>query len=164
MKIDQLRKIIREEVRAAVKEELQDVLTEAVKIASAPSKMQPAPEPGTSDWSAAKKPSRQELAEMIGLKTPPKQTNIEFTKNESINSMLKQTQKSMTNEDYNQVFSGTSDIVQKPNFASTMATQMSMENSGPMPGIDISKLDFVTKAKSVLDLSTKKDKQRHGQL
>ena len=164
MKIDQLRKIIREEVRAVVKEELQDALTEAVKIASAPSKMQPAPEPGTSDWSAVKKPSRQELAEMIGLKTPPKQTNIEFTKNEAINSMLKQTQKSMTNEDYNQVFSGTSDIVQKPNFASTMATQMSMENNGPMPGIDISKLDFVTKAKSVLDLSAKKDKQRLGQL
>ena len=32
MKLDQLRKIIREEVRAAVKEELQDMLTEAVKI------------------------------------------------------------------------------------------------------------------------------------
>jgi len=164
MKIDQLRKIIREEVRAAVKEELQDVLTEAVKIASTPSKMQPAPKPGTSDWSAAKKPSRQELAEMIGLKTPPKQTNIEFTKNESINSMLKQTQKSMTNEDYNQTLSGTLDMVQKPNFASTMATQMSMENNGPMPGIDISKLDFVGKAKSVLDASIKKDKQRLGQL
>ena len=36
MKLDQLRKIIREEVRAAVKEELQDVITEAVKIASTP--------------------------------------------------------------------------------------------------------------------------------
>ena len=36
MKLDQLRKVIREEVRAAIKEELQEVLTEAVKIASAP--------------------------------------------------------------------------------------------------------------------------------
>src|SRR6056300_985223 len=100
MKLDQLRKIIREEVRAAVKEELQDVINEAVKIASTPTKMQPAPQPGTSDWSAAKKPSKQELAEMIGLKTPPKPTNIEFSKNESINSILQQTQKGMTNEDY----------------------------------------------------------------
>ena len=33
MKLDQLRKIIREEVRAAVKEELQDILNEAVKAA-----------------------------------------------------------------------------------------------------------------------------------
>jgi len=164
MKIDQLRKIIREEVRAAVKEELQDVINEAVKIASTPSKMQPAPKPGTSYWSAAKpKVSKQELAEMIGLKTPPKQTNIEFTKNKSINSILQQTQQSMTSEEYNRVYTGTSDMVQKPNFASAMATQMTMENKGPMPGIDISQLDFVNKAKSVFDASVKKDKERIGQ-
>ena len=36
MKLDQLRKIIREEVRAAVKEELQEVMNEAVKVASTP--------------------------------------------------------------------------------------------------------------------------------
>lgn len=154
MKLDQLRQIIREEVRAAVKEELQDVINEAVKIASKP----------TTEESSivAKKPSRQELAEMVGLKTPPKPTNIEFTKNESINSMLQQTQKSMTNEDYQQVFTGTSDMVAKPNFASSMANQMGM--SGAQPGLDISKLDFVSKAKSVLDLAKKKDKQRAGQL
>lgn len=162
MKIDQLRKIIREEVRAAVKEELQDVLTEAVKIASTPSGMQPAPKAGETSWSAPKKPSKQELAEMIGLKTPPKPTNIEFSKNESINAMLQQTQKSMTNEDYQQVFTGTSDMVSKPNFASSMANQMGM--TGAQPGIDISKLDFVNKAKSVFDASIKKDKQRAGQL
>lgn len=165
MKIDQLRQIIREEVRAAVKEELQDMLTEAVKIASTPTKMQPAPQSGTSDWSAAKKSSKQELAEMIGLKTPPKATNIEFAKNDSINSILKQTQQSMTNEDFRQVYSGISDMVQKPNFASGIASQMGMtQPSGPMPGIDISKLDFVSKAKSVFDASVKKDKQRAGQL
>lgn len=162
MKIDQLRQIIREEVRAAVKEELQDMLTEAVKIASTPNKMQPAPQPGTSDWSSTKKPTKQELAEMIGLKTPPKQTNIEFTANSSINNILKQTQQSMTNEDYRQVFTGNSDMVQKPNYASAMASQMGM--TGGQAGIDISKLDFVSKAKSVLDLSNKKDKQRSGQL
>ena len=38
MKLDQLRKIIREEVRSAVKDELQDMLTEAVKVASEPAK------------------------------------------------------------------------------------------------------------------------------
>ena len=160
MKLDQLRKIIREEVRAAVKEELQDVINEAVKIASTPSQMQPAPQPGTSDWSAAKKPSKQELAEMIGLKTPPKATNIEFSKNESINAMLQQTQQNMTNEEYQNVFTGTSDMVSKPNFASSMANQMGM--SGAQPGLDLSQLDFVSKAKSVFDASVKKDKQRAG--
>lgn len=162
MKIDQLRKIIREEVRAAVKEELQDVLTEAVKIASAPTTMQPAPQPGTSEWSSVKKPSKQELAEMLGLKTPSKATNIEFSKNDSLNAILIQTQNSMTNEDYKQAFSGTSDMISKPNFASTMANQLGM--GGDQPGLDISKLDFVSKAKSVFDASIKKDKQRAGQL
>ena len=164
MKLDQLRKIIREEVRAAVKEELQDVINEAVKIASSTSKMTPAPEPGTSEWSAAKKLSKQELAEMIGLKTPPKRTNVEFTSNNSINSMLTQTRDSMTNEDYGNIVNGTSDMVPKPNFASAVATQMSMQNNGPTPGLDITQLDFVSKAKAVLDLAKKKDKQRAGQL
>lgn len=162
MKLDQLRKIIREEVRAAVKEELQDVIYEAVKLASEAPKMQPAPPAGTSDWTAAKKPSKQELAEMMGLKTPPKATNIEFTKNDSINSILNQTQHAMTNEDYKQIFAGTSDMVQKPNFASSMANQMGMANAEV--GLDISKLDFVGKAKSVFDASLEKDKQRAGQL
>ena len=162
MKVQELKKIIREEVRAAVKEELQDVINEAVKIASTPTKMQPAPKAGTSDWSTAKKPTKQELAEMIGLKTPPKPTNIEFSQNESLNSILNQTRSNMTNEDYQQVISATSDMVSKPNFASSMANQMGM--SGAQPGLDISQLDFVNKAKSVLDASIKKDKQRAGQL
>ena len=157
MKLDQLRKIIREEVRAAVKEELQEVMNEAVRVASTPS-MQPAPKAGTSDWSVAKKPNKQELAEMIGLKTPPKATNIEFAKDAKLNSMLAQTQASMTNEDYQQVFAGTSDMVKKPNFASSMASSMGM--SGAQPGLDISQLDFVKKAKKVLDLANEKSNSR----
>lgn len=158
MKLDQLRKIIREEVRAAVKEELQEVMNEAVKVASTPTKMQPAPKAGTSDWSSAKKPNKQELAEMIGLKTPPKATNIEFAKDSKLNSMLSQTAASMTNEEYQQVFTGTSDMVKKPNFASSMANNMGM--SGNQPGIDITKLDFVKKAKQVLDLANEKSNNK----
>lgn len=157
MKLDQLRKIIREEVRAAVKEELQEVMNEAVRVASTPT-MQPAPAAGTSDWSAAKKPNRQELAELMGLKTPPKATNIEFTKDKAMQSMLEQTRVEMSGGDYQNVFSGTSDMVKKPNFASSMATSMGM--SGPQPGLDISKLDFVKKAKSVLDLADQKSNNR----
>ena len=70
--------------------------------------------------------------------------------------MLKQTQASMTNEEYKNVFAGTSDMVQgMPNMATSMANQMNM-NAGRQPGLDISKLDFVSKAKSVLDASNKK--------
>lgn len=150
MKLDQLRQIIREEVRAAVKEELQEVMNEAVRVASTPT---------TEDSSVvAKKPSKQELAEMMGLKTPPKATNIEFAKDAKLNSMLAQTQASMTNEEYQQVFTGTSDMVRKPNFASSMASSMGM--SGAQPGLDISQLDFVKNAKKVLDLANQKSSNR----
>ena len=136
MKLDQLRKIIREEVRSAVKEELQDILNEAVKYASAPvvehkqTKVE------------APKPSKMNP---VAGKT-------------SIDDMLEMTKKSMTNEEYKNVFTGTSDMVTgMPNMASTMANQMNM-NAGNQPGIDISNLDFVNKAKAVLDASNKKQK------
>lgn len=136
MKLDQLRKIIREEVRSAVKEELQDILNEAVKHASAPvvehkqTKVE------------APKPSKMNP---VAGKT-------------SIDDMLEMTKKSMTNEEYKNVFTGTSDMVTgMPNMASTMANQMNM-NAGNQPGIDISNLDFVNKAKAVLDASNKKQK------
>jgi len=155
MKLDQLRKIIREEVRAAVKEELQEVMNEAVRVASSPT-MQPAPAAGTSDWSAAKKPNKQELAELMGLKTPPKATNIKFSDKSNIQEMLAQTQASMSGDDYKNIFAGSSDMVKKPNFASSMASTMGM--TGNQPGLDISQLDFVKKAKAVYDLSNQKDK------
>ena len=49
-------------------------------------------------------------------------------------------------------------MVKKPNFASAAAASMGM--TGAQPGLDISKLDFVQKAKSVLDASYSKDKNR----
>ena len=137
MKIDQLRKIIREEVRAAVKEELQDVLTEAVKIASTPSspKMQQVPKGEPKKWS--------------------------FGKSATLDEMLQHTAESMRPGDIKNLYGG--DMVSKPNFASSMANQMGIgEQSGPQPGIDITQLDFVSKAKQVLDAANKKDKQRAG--
>ena len=38
MKLDQLRKVIREEVKTAIKEELQEIMNEAVRAASEPEK------------------------------------------------------------------------------------------------------------------------------
>ena len=66
----------------------------------------------------------------------------------------------MTDDDYKQIVNAQSPT-QGASSASTIANQMGLtENNGPMPGIDISKLDFVSKAKSVLDASYKKDKNR----
>jgi len=160
MKLDQLRKIIREEVRAAVKEELQEVMNEAVRVASKPDinpGFTPAPQPGTTDWSVAKpKMNKKELAEMIGLKPPPKPTNIKFTKNSKIQEALTQTQASMTG-DYVKALMGGGEAP-KPNFASSMANQMGM--TGNQQGIDISSLDFVKRAKSIYNASLEKDKAK----
>ena len=139
MKLDQLRQIIREEVRAAVKEELQEVMNEAVKAASTPQQS----------------PSYTQVP-----KGQPKKWSV--GKSATLDEMLNATKMTMSGEDYSNIIGGAG--VHKPNFASTMATQMTMESSGPAPGIDISKLDFVSKAKSVLDASYKKDKQKAGRL
>lgn len=139
MKLDQLRKIIREEVRAAVKEELQDVMNEAVKYASTPTQH------STNVYKAVEKGQ-------------PKKWST--GKSATLDEMLNMTKQEMTSEDAANIIG--SNGVQKPNFAQTMATQMTMESQGPTPGIDISKLDFVSKAKSVLDASYKKDRNRVG--
>lgn len=138
MKLDQLRKIIREEVRSAVKEELQDILNEAVKHASTP--------------------NVQKTAEhrQVQATVPPPSSINPVAKKDSIEQMLEMTKNSMTNEEYKNVFTGTSDMVTgMPNMASTMMNQMNA-GAGRQPGIDISNLDFVNKAKAVLDASNKK--------
>src|SRR5210317_1345553 len=100
MKLDQLRKIIREEVRAAVKEELQDILNEAVKAASTPSGgMKEVPKGQKKKWSIGKSAT---LDEML-TNQKPKATNIKFSNNKNIQSMLEMTKQSMTGEEYQQV-------------------------------------------------------------
>ena len=141
MKLNQLRKIIREEVKAAVKEELQDILNEAVKVASTPINE----------------------AKSLNTQMPtPTPTNPVAGGSKSINEMLKQTADNMTNEDYKTVFNGSSDMVTgMPNMATSMANQMNM-NAGNQPGLDIANLDFVKKAGAVFNASVAKDKQKAG--
>ena len=144
MKLDQLRKIIREEVRSAVKDELQEMLNEAVKAASAPS---------TQEYKAVKQKDlkRTWSTGRMNPGTVP------------LEEMLSMTKQEMTGEDYKNVVNADSSMVKKPNFASNVATSMGLtESSGPMPGIDISKLDFVGKAKAIYDKSLEKDKNRLG--
>jgi len=141
MKLDQLRKVIREEVKAAVKEELQDMLNEAVRVASQPQVQQ----------------VTKQQSEPIEVQKPIP------TSTDPIMEMLNQTKASMTSAEYKNVYTGTSDMVQKPNFASMMASNMGMtEQKGPMPGLDISQFDFVKKAGQVYKKSVEKDKQKYG--
>ena len=144
MKVDVLRKLIREEVRAAIKEELREVLTEAVKIASEPVK-----EEKTNDF----KPVTQKDIKRTWSTGKMNSGTV------PLEEMLQQTAQQMTSEDAKHI-AGAGEV-SKPNFASSMASKMGMtQNSGPMPGIDITQLDFVKKAKAVLDLSNEKDKNK----
>lgn len=139
MKVELLRKLIREEVRAAVKEELQDVMTEAVRIASTPA---------------------TEKSSVVA--TPKKVTAVptQVRKGQdSITAMLEQTKANMTNEEYKNVLNMNSSMVSQPAMAQTMMTQMNRA-AGNQVGIDISQLDFVGKAKQVLDAANQKDLQR----
>ena len=147
MKLDQLRKIIREEVRSAVKEELQDVMNEAVKAASAPN-ITDAPYTRINDLGPSK-PIQVETQR-------PSPTN-------PLMEMLEQTKASMSPSEYKNIYAGTSDMVQTPNFASSMANQMGLtQPAANAPGIDISQLDFIKKAGTVYNKSIEKDKQKHG--
>lgn len=145
MKLDQLRKIIREEVRSAVKEELQEMLNEAVRVASAPSKesnlnYQPVKQKDLKrTWSTGRmNPGTVPLEEMLNM-----------------------TKQEMSGQDFRNVINADSSMVKKPNFASNIASDMGLgQNAGPMPGIDISKLDFVNKAKAIYDKSVEKDRSR----
>ena len=142
MKLDQLRKIIREEVKAAVKEELQEMLTEAVRVAS-----QPDAKPNVQKFE-----SQTKIQEVQTAKS-----------SDPIAEMINQTKASMNNDEYRNVISGTSDMVQKPNFAEMMASNMGMvDSSRPAPGLDISQFDFVKKAGAVYKASVEKDKQKYG--
>jgi hypothetical protein len=141
MKLDQLRKIIREEVRAAVKEELQDVINEAIKYAS-----QPTPQAQTTN---EYKPVQ---------KGQPKKWSV--GKSASLDEMLAATKQAMTRDDFNNVMGASAPSA--PNFASQAATKMGMTESAPLPGIDITKLPFMNKAKKILDMSMEVDKRRLG--
>ena len=92
MKLDSLRKVIREEVKTAIREELQDMLTEAVKIASAPS----------TEKNDGYKPVVEKDLKRTWSKGPlnPAVSGIE--------SMLEQTAASMTQADYKNVINADS--------------------------------------------------------
>ena len=149
MKTDALRHIIREEVRAAIKAEVQDMLIEAVRIASAPD-------------TKVQQPQHRKLT---GTGTPIRPGNVPLGK------LMEETARSLRSEDIG-VFVPEGDgeeIVdtrRQPgvNITKTqaVAARMGMLSEEVSEGeVDISKLGFLKKAKQILDLSYEKDKTRN---
>ena len=143
MKLDQLRKIIREEVSAAVKEELQDVITEAVKIASTP-------EPKLQKANAYVKVSE----------SMPKKWSTPIGKQGSLETMLEQTAVSMTSQDARNFVGGG---VHKPNLASRAVTELA-NTGGAEVGVSFSDIPGFDpkKATAILKAAEEKSKQRTG--
>lgn len=149
MNVNELKNIIRKEVREAVRAEIKDVIIEAVKIASTP-----VVEQNVHSYKPVKEKdiSRTWSTGEMNPGTMP------------LEEMLNQTKREMTPQEYNNIISANSTMVEKPNFqptnaATTAASQMNL-SAGNLPGIDLSQLGFVQKAKAILDKSIEKDKQR----
>lgn len=139
MKLDQLRKIIREEVKSAIKEELQEMLNEAVKVASTPTKKTETYTPVTQKdisktWSTGK----------INTGTVP------------LEEMINQTKAEMTNEDYKTIINANS--TSAPNFAQRQVT------GGGGAGLDLNSIPGfdASKAKAILEKANESSKARAG--
>ena len=129
MKVEALKKIIKEAVKEAVREEL-DLREHSLN----------------SKTLVKNTPITEDLLKPAASDSPS--SNV-------IMDMVKMTRESMTADDYRAITNGGSTMAPRPDF--TMESTMP---AGPQPGLDISNLDFVQKAASVLKLAEEKSKNR----
>ena len=144
MKLEELRKVIREEVEKAFKDQLKEVLIEAVKIASAPSSLQTE--------------QKTEAKQVTNFKAPAPQPKKYVPTGNPIEDMLQMTRASMTSADAAAIMG---EGAHMPSMASTVAHQMNL-GGGNQPGLDLSQLPFIGRAKELLEAAHQKDKQRKG--
>lgn len=136
MKLEVLKKLIKEAVSEAVREELGKILSEDAKPAKVPV--------STVTKYANHKPI---VAKPIPTGDP-------------IADLLSETKYSMSQGEYQNLVSATSDMVSAPGIG--MQSAMDQFRPGPEPGLDISQFDFMMRAGDVYKASVEKDKQRFG--
>lgn len=135
MKLELLKKLIKEAVREAVREELDTLLSEDVKPAQAPKQTV----------------TKYEKHRPIVARPIPT--------GDPIADLMNETKYSMTQGEYQNLVSATSDMVQAPGLGMNPIEQF---RQGPEPGLDITQFDFMMKAGQVYKASIEKDKQRFG--
>jgi hypothetical protein len=135
MKLDLLKKLIKEAVKEAVREELETILSEDAKPVQAPKQ-------------TTTKYERYEpvVAKPVATGNP-------------IMDLMNETKYSMTQGEYRNLVSATSDMIQAPGLGMNPIEDF---RPGPEPGLDISQFDFIKKAGAILQASNEKDKQRFG--
>lgn len=135
MKLDLLKKLIKEAVKEAVREELAIVFSEDAKPAR--------PQVQHVTKYAEHKPV---VAKPIPTGNP-------------IMDLMNETKYTMTQGEYRELVSATSDMVQAPGLGMNPVEGF---RSGPEPGLDITQFDFMMRAGDVFKASVEKDKQRFG--
>jgi len=137
MKLDLLKNLIKEAVREAVREELAIILSEDVKpVSNAP----------VVQHVTKYAEHRPVVAKPIPTGNP-------------IMDLMNETKHSMTQGEYQNLMSATSDMVQAPGLGMNPIEGF---RSGPEPGLDISQFDFMMRAGDIYKASVEKDKQRFG--
>ncbi len=138
MKVELFKKLIKEAVREAVREELIVILSEDVKPVS-------------------NKPVIQHVTKYVEhrpIVAKPVPTG------NPIMDLMNETKHSMTQGEYQNLVSATSDMVSAPGLG--MNPMMENFRQGPEPGLDISQFDFMMRAGDVFKASVEKDKARFG--
>ena len=137
MKLDLLKKLIKEAVKEAVREELAIVLSEDTK---------PALKTPTVQHVTKYAEHRPVVAKPVPTGNP-------------IMDLMNETKYSMTQGEYQNLISATSDMVQAPGLGMNPVEGF---RQGPEPGLDITQFDFMMRAGDVFKASVEKDKQRFG--
>lgn len=135
MKLDLLKKLIKEAVSEAVREELSKILSEDKK-----------PVQTLAHTTKKYEKHRPVVARPVPTGDP-------------IADLMNETKYSMTQGEYQNIVSATSDMVQAPGLGMDPIQEF---RQGPEPGLDITQFDFMMKAGEVYKASVEKDKQRFG--
>lgn len=135
MKLDLLKKLIKEAVKEAVREELESILSEDAKPVQ------------------VAKQTVTKYAEYKPTVARPVPTG------DPIADLMNETKYSMTQGEYQNPVSTTSNMVQAPGLGMNPVEQF---RQGPEPGLDISQFDFMMRAGDVYKASVRKDKERFG--
>lgn len=134
MDVKQFRQIIREEIKKAMQEELRDILTEAVEIASRPEQPQQHTQPQP--------------------RKVVQHTEIEEQTVRGLSSLLQDTASSMSQDDYRDVL-GADSMVSKPDFDTLEEGVAAPASTDVLP-------DFVARAAEIFAAANEKDRERHG--
>jgi hypothetical protein len=132
MKLDVFRKLIKEAVREAVREELAVVLSEG------------------------NTPAKTQVHQVTKYENYKPVVSKPIPTGDPIMDILNETRANMTQEEYRDVSLMTSDMV------NTSINPLQQFRQGPEPGIDLSTLDFVKNAGAIYRASVEKDKARLG--